>query len=172
MDIVRLKPSQWLQWRSRLVSFAKRFGDRRLTAGGLHALQHAGDPLQGVASSTITVAIAHEAGKLIGFAFAKEAGEAACVIAVRPEARGHGVGRKLIAELIEACDGSLCCFVACDNAASMQLFFRAGLKAVGLHTGPTGKPTLRFETDGFKKNPDVQQPSLPVKEANAWQSPC
>jgi GNAT superfamily N-acetyltransferase len=171
MDIVRLKPSQWLQWRSRLVTFAKRYGDRRMTASGLHALQHAGEPHNGVASSSITVVIAHEAGKLAGFAFAKDAGEAACVIAVRPEERGRGIGRKLIASLVEAC-GGLCCFVACDNTASLQLFFRAGLKAVGLHMGPTGKPTLRFETDGFESKPDVQQPSLPVKEATAWQSPC
>lgn len=171
MDIVRLKPSQWRKWRSRLVSFANRYGDRRLTAGGLQALQHAGEPYEGIASSPIAVVIAHDAGQLIGFAFAKEAGEAACVIAVRPEARGRGVGRKLIAELVEAC-GGLCCSVACDNTASMQLFFRAGLKAVGLHAGPTGKPTLRFETDGFQSKLDVQQPSLPAKEANAWQSPC
>lgn len=171
MDIVRLKPSQWLQWRSRLVTFAKRYGDRRLTAGGLHALQHAGEPSEGIASSPINVVIAHEAGKLVGFAFGKAAGEVACVIAVHPEMRGRGVGSKLIAELIEAC-GGLCCSVACDNTASMQLFFRAGLKAVALHTGPTGKPTLRFETDGFHSKQDVPQPSLPIKEATAWHSPC
>ncbi|GMK38480.1 hypothetical protein PCCS19_15340 [Paenibacillus sp. CCS19] len=167
MDIVRLKPSQWLQWRSRLVSFAKRYGDRRLTAEGLHALMHAeANPL-----APTSIVIAREAGKLVGFAFAQDAGESACVIAVHPESRGRGVGRRLIAELIEAC-GGLCCSVACDNYASMQLFFRAGLKAVGLHTGPTGKPTLRFQTDGSRFQPTDHQPSVPIKEATAWQSPC
>jgi len=167
MDIVRLKPSQWPQWRGRLVTFAKRYGDRRLTAGGLHALSHAGD----AASASTAIVIAHEGGKLAGIAFAQDAGEAACVIAVRPEARGRGVGGRLLAALIEAC-GGLCSSVACDNTASMQLFFRAGLKAVGLHLGPTGKPTLRFETDGYRSQPTVQQPSVSTKEASAWQSPC
>ncbi|WP_164779555.1 GNAT family N-acetyltransferase [Paenibacillus kobensis] len=155
MDIVRLKPAQWPLWRNRLLHFAQRYGDRRLTAGGLRALIAAGGgsalPLAAPVappSSPFAAVIAHQDGKLLGFAFAADSGRSACLVAVHPNARSQGVGHALICGLIDHF-GGLCCHVASDNPASLRLFFKAGLKAVALEEGPTGKPTLLLQTDGF-----------------------
>ena len=163
MDIVRLKPSQWSNWRDRLIAFAKRHGDRRITAEGFRAMLLAGVDTDASAPSSAAVVIAHDQGRLLGFAFAINAGVTACLVVVRSDARGGGIGRRLIEALTNRCGGRLCCKIAADNPASMQLFFHAGLKAVGIETGPTGKPTLRFETDGFQLAMTHSVP--PVKEA-------
>ncbi|MWC26970.1 GNAT family N-acetyltransferase [Paenibacillus sp. MMS18-CY102] len=149
MDIVRLKPSQWPTWRGRMAAFAKRHGDRRITAEGLRAMLLAGEETDHSVSSPAAVVIARDQGRMLGFAFAANAGETACLVVVRSDARGGGVGRRLVEALANRFGGRLCCKIAADNPASMRLFFHAGLKAVALETGPTGKPTLRFETDGF-----------------------
>ncbi|EFM10212.1 GCN5-related N-acetyltransferase [Paenibacillus curdlanolyticus YK9] len=162
MDIVRLKPSQWPNWRDRLIAFAKRHGDRRITAAGLRAMLLA-EATGACAPSSVAVVIAHDQGRLLGFAFAVNAGETACLVVVRPDARGGGIGRRLIEALANRCGGRLCCKIAADNPASMQLFFHAGLKAVSVETGPTGKPTLRFETDGFHMA--AAHAEAPAKEA-------
>jgi len=97
------------------------------------------------AVGTAAIAVAVDAGRLVGFAFAADAGERACIVAVHPDTRGKGVGSSLI-KALHSRWGRLTCSVAADNPASMQMCFRAGMKAVGLTTGPTGKPTLRFES--------------------------
>ncbi|MFC0333210.1 GNAT family N-acetyltransferase [Paenibacillus sepulcri] len=90
------------------------------------------------------VAIALEGGKLAAIAFAADAGKRACLVVVHPGHRGRRIGSALLSEL-RGHFGGLMCSVAADNPASMQMCFHAGMKAVELFTGPTGKPTLRFE---------------------------
>jgi len=173
MDLVRLKPAQWPLWRNRLLRFARRYGDRRLTVAGLRAMLLAGDrhgaaaaPTAAQAASPYDVILAHRGGKLLGFAFAADAGRSACLVAVHPEARGQGVALALIRKLLGAC-GGLCCHVAADNTASLRLFFRAGLKAVAVEEGPTGKPTLKLQTDGFDSSAVCRdaEPAAPGRHA-------
>jgi hypothetical protein len=47
---------------------------------------------------------------------------------------------------------SYSCTVALDNVPSLKMCFRAGLYAVELFTGPTGKPTLRFASSVSQTN--------------------
>ncbi|GFN30880.1 GNAT family N-acetyltransferase [Paenibacillus xylaniclasticus] len=163
MDIVRLRPAQWPLWRNRLYRFALRYGERRLTTSGLRTILGTGGEgpilaVQEVTSSppyapartapTFAAVIAYHRSELLGFAFAADAGRQACLVVVHPKARGQGVGLALIRKLVETF-GELCCHVSADNTASLRLFFRAGLKAVALEDGPTGKPTLLLQTDRF-----------------------
>ncbi|MCQ6558568.1 GNAT family N-acetyltransferase [Paenibacillus mendelii] len=152
--------------REKLLAFAGRYGSGRLSAEGLSLLRTiaAVEPITSASrnnphrirtaerpapptiaeNGSAAIAIALEAGKLAGFAFAADAGERACIVVVRPEMRGRGVGSALLSQLRQHY-GHLSCSVAADNPASMQMCFRAGMTAVGMHRGPTGKPTLRFE---------------------------
>jgi len=150
----------------KLISFASRFGSHRLSAAGMNelrnlppealrlpasqlesrsapgALQTAASARFGVAPAAVVIAL--EGGKLAAFAFAADAGKQACLVVVHPLQRGQRLGSVLLKELHRHF-GSLACSVAADNPASMQMCFHAGMKAVGLFSGPTGKPTLRFE---------------------------
>lgn len=165
MDIRLLPPDRWLDMREKLLAFAVRYGSGRLSLSGLSLLRQveasepaarasrnrsagsAASPRQTAQRESAAIAVAVEDGKLAGFAFAVDAGERACIVVVRPQMRGRGAGSALLTQLRQHY-GQLACSVAADNPASMQMCFRAGMKAVGMHRGPTGKPTLRFEFGG------------------------
>ncbi|RAP75491.1 GNAT family N-acetyltransferase [Paenibacillus montanisoli] len=149
MQVKLLTPSQWSAAKEKVTRFLYRYGDNRITNAALVALRelpHAqlAEGRSGEApSAAIAVAIS-SSGKLMACAFAEDGGERACFVVVAPEFRGQGAGSALLKALRRRL-GSLTCSVASDNAPSMAMCFRAGMKAVSLHTGPTGKPTLRFE---------------------------
>jgi len=169
MRIMLLPPAQWPVMCRKLLAFAGRFGDNRLSAEGIGMLRELkpvaalqlsteeqgggiehSDPTSAASSrewyseQEVAIAVAVENGKLAGFAFAKDAGRLACLVVVHPQMRGHGVGKELLTTLHHHF-GHLTCMVAADNPASMQMCFHAGMVAVELFDGPTGKPTLRFE---------------------------
>lgn len=149
MRIKLMTPEEWPIYQSRIVAFAVRYGDRRLTAAALKRLRQlepsalAPVPAEETPSSAIAVALRD--GKLTGFAFAEGAGEKTCIVVTHPDSRGLGIASQLLLRL-RSYFGRLSCRVASDNAASMAACFNAGMIAVGLSPGPTGKPTLRFET--------------------------
>lgn len=148
MQVKLLSPSQWQAAKERVTRFLYRYGDSRITLGGLVALKEL-SPARLAASgrsahAEAAVAVAIRQGKLVAVAFAEDGGDRACFVVVSPQCRGQGIGAKLL-ESLHARLGRLACSVASDNHSSMQMCFRAGMKAVNLHTGPTGKPTLRFE---------------------------
>jgi len=169
MRIMLLPPAQWPVMCRKLLAFAGRFGDNRLSAEGIGMLREL-KPVAALQPSTeeqgygiiqsestatassrdwydeqeVAIAVAVENGKLAGFAFAMDAGRKACLVVVHPQMRGQGVGNELLTTLHHHF-GHLTCLVAADNPASMQMCFHAGMVAVELLNGPTGKPTLRFE---------------------------
>lgn len=151
-------PEEWRDGRQRLVMFASRFGEKRITAVSLHTFRRLdGERLRANDSglSDTAVVTASSGSRLIGLGFAKQsarsgAGEAdtdnedASMIVIHPAARGVGAGSAILGALLSRL-GSMTCYVAADNPASMALCFKFGMKAVSMHRGPTGKPTLRFE---------------------------
>ncbi|SEO22483.1 GNAT family N-acetyltransferase [Paenibacillus sp. OV219] len=169
MKVKLLSPSQWPASKEKITRFLYRYGDKRITTAALAALQElaparlsasraggsGGEDGAGAGASVrsgeagagpeAAIAIAVVGGKLAAVAFAEDGGERACFVVVSPEFRGQGAGSSLLAALQRRL-GRLACTVAADNPASMSMCFRAGMKAVSLHTGPTGKPTLRFES--------------------------
>ncbi|WP_339207793.1 GNAT family N-acetyltransferase [Paenibacillus sp. FSL K6-3182] len=147
MDLELLTPEAWLAEQKRLIGFAIRFGDKRLAVSTIHALRKLDPSLlqDGVSRPCGAVAaIAKQGNRVVGFGFAEDGGEAACMVVVHPEARSLGIGSSLVQAMIQRL-GKLTCNVATDNTASMALCFRLGMTAVSMHRGPTGKPTLRFE---------------------------
>jgi GNAT superfamily N-acetyltransferase len=82
--------------------------------------------------------------RLVGFAFAASCGERACMVVTHPSSRKQGVGATMLGKLRSYFGGKLSCDVALDNPASIQMCFGAGLHAVSMHDGPTGKPTMHF----------------------------
>ncbi|REE82671.1 acetyltransferase (GNAT) family protein [Paenibacillus taihuensis] len=157
MQVKLLSPSQWSASKEKITRFLYRYGDKRITATALAALQDlpavrlatsggGGGSSVGIDGDVdAAIAIAVIGGKLAAVAFAEEGGERACFVVVSTEFRGQGAGSALLKALKKRL-GRLTCAVAADNPASMGMCFRAGMKAVSLHTGPTGKPTLRFES--------------------------
>ncbi|MFD0962254.1 GNAT family N-acetyltransferase [Paenibacillus chungangensis] len=150
-------PEEWRNGRQRLIMFASRFGEKRITAATLHAFRRLdGERLRADASglSDTAVVTVQSGRRLIGLGFARQvdrsqAGEAdddedASMIVIHPAARGVGAGSAILHALLSRL-GRLTCYVATDNPASMALCFKFGMRAVSMHRGPTGKPTLRFE---------------------------
>ncbi|MFC5647619.1 GNAT family N-acetyltransferase [Paenibacillus solisilvae] len=145
MKVKLLSGAEWMNVKEKIITFAVRFGDSRLTPAGIAVLRELSPSLLINDKSESAVAVALEDGKLAGFAAAVEAGERACLIVVHPQRRGQGLATSLLLALQIRCS-RLTCSVAADNPASMQACFRAHMKAVSMHSGPTGKPTLRFES--------------------------
>lgn len=137
-----LEPDQWENGRFQLLRFVRRHGERRITALAWQKLLLASDMELSQPGTAIAVAYT-QGGCPAGVAFADNYGESVCLVAVHPALRGRGVGRKLLGLMAEPWE-RLTCNVAIDNAPSLAMCFAAGLVAVGLETGPTGKPTLRF----------------------------
>lgn len=151
MQVKLLSPSQWSASKEKITRFLYRYGDKRITTAALAALQElpaarlAAGSGGGSGSADAAIAIAVVGGRLAAVAFAEDGGERACFVVVSPEFRGQGAGSALLKALQRRL-GRLTCAVAADNPSSLGMCFRAGMKAVSLHTGPTGKPTLRFES--------------------------
>lgn len=142
-----LTPEQWAAERKRLIGFAIRFGEKRLTLASMHAfrtLEAALLTAPSGESGAAAVVVATLEGRLAGLGFAADAGEKGCFVVVHSEMRDRGIGSRIVEKLISRFE-HLTCTVACDNAPSMALCFKLGMVAVAMLTGPTGKPTLRFE---------------------------
>jgi hypothetical protein len=66
--------------------------------------------------------------------------------------------------------GALECVVACDNVPSIGMCFQAGMGAVSLTKGATGRPALRFVA-GNIANDDRQGPQkMPARQAFYYSS--
>ncbi|PYI57088.1 GNAT family N-acetyltransferase [Paenibacillus flagellatus] len=127
--------------RGRLLRFVRAYGERRITVEALRWLG-------GVSAAELdephtAVAAAFDGKRLVGLACAARHGERAAFVVVHPAWRGAGIGPALLRELIGRL-GRLTCVVACDNTPSMAMCFRAGMTAVQLTTGGSGRPALRF----------------------------
>ncbi|WP_424768059.1 GNAT family N-acetyltransferase [Paenibacillus sp. sgz302251] len=148
LELELLTPEGWLREQKRLISFAVRYGEKRLTVSTIHALRKLDASLLTQATeqetSSAAAVVAKQGPRIAGFGFASGGGEECCMVVVHPEARSLGIGGAIVQAMIERL-GKLTCSVAIDNTASMALCFRLGMKAVSMHRGPTGKPTLRFE---------------------------
>ncbi len=159
--------------RPSLLAFIVRFGEKRLTMSAVSALKML-QPHQleerytgsGISSSAVAAAV-HK-GKLAGVAAAIDYGQGACLMAVHPSNRGHGLGGRMLKAMMNQC-GRLQGEVSLDNPASISACFRSGMKAVALLTGPTGKPTLRFE--GTAQPACCRRLTAEEEEGLLWQSP-
>lgn len=160
-----LGAAEWETQRFQLLRFVRRHGERRISSRAWQRLLLAGETELSRPGTAIAVAYT-QGGCPAGVAFAAEYGDDACLIAVHPALRGRGVGRRLLRMLAEPWE-RLTCSVALDNAASVAMCFTAGLVAVGLETGPTGKPTLRFvwQPESRAAPADEDQPEQSASKA-------
>lgn len=128
-------------WRKTLLRFAGRYGDRRIAAESLRWLADAAP--EDLEDEGTAILLALDGRRIAGFSCASRYGQRTAFAVVRPEYRGQRVGSTLLRELIGRL-GRLECVVACDNVPSMAMCFHAGMHAIGLTRGATGKPALRF----------------------------
>ncbi|WP_051318091.1 GNAT family N-acetyltransferase [Cohnella thermotolerans] len=142
MNVRLMSSEEWERKRFSLLRFIRSHGERRITqAGWLRLVALAAAELERPGTA---VAVAHTAGgQPAGIAFAAGYGDDACFVVVHPALRGRGICRSLLSRLADEW-GRLTCRVAADNTASLAACFAAGLVAVGLESGPTGKATLRL----------------------------
>lgn len=158
MKLTLLTPRSWMHLQKKLISYAVRFGDKRLTLAAIHSLRKL-DGIMLEADSdqrySAVVAVVKLGERIAGFGFAQGGGntengshadssDTCCIVVVHPDSRRLGVGSAIMKAMMERL-GGLTCNVAIDNTASMALCFGLGMTAVSMHQGPTGKSTLRFE---------------------------
>jgi ribosomal protein S18 acetylase RimI-like enzyme len=136
-----LQPAQLDKYRAALLRFIGMYGDRRITGKAIRWLQQVSSEQMGKPGNLIVVAL--ENGQWIGIGCAAEHGAHTSFIVIHPRYRGRSVGASLIRELSDRL-GEFTCTVAADNMASLKMCFNAGLHAVDVFEGPTGKATLKF----------------------------
>ncbi|SES92763.1 GNAT family N-acetyltransferase [Paenibacillus sp. NFR01] len=134
---------KWQSWLAGLQQFVREHGERRITVSAYRQLARLTPEMLAVPGTSLMIAtVRGQAGRqLAGFCFVAGYGRDACIVAVHPLYRGRGTGTALLAAQLRRL-GRLECLVAADNAASLKMCFNAGLAAVDLLRGPTGKPTL------------------------------
>ncbi|QKG83926.1 GNAT family N-acetyltransferase [Kroppenstedtia pulmonis] len=140
MDYIVLTPSQLKKWRSSILLFAKKYGDRRITHKALRWLRNV---KPGPFPEGTWMSVALEGRRLVGFICFGRYGMEEAFIVVHPSHRKKKVAETLLFHALEELD-KVYTRVACDNVPSMKLCFSAGMIAFNLTTGPTGKPTLCF----------------------------
>ncbi|ANE49110.1 hypothetical protein SY83_21670 [Paenibacillus swuensis] len=124
-----------------MQQFAKRHGDGRITRGALRLAEAA--LADSSSSKGNQLLLMSDQGDIAGVSLVLGYGEIAAIVIVHSEYRGRRVAPQLISRHV-ADLGAYTCNVAVHNTPSLKMCFRAGLTAVGLFTGPTGVPTLRF----------------------------
>jgi GNAT superfamily N-acetyltransferase len=136
-------PAQWKARLDGLLHFIRQHGERRITLQGYRALARLTPEQLALPGVSLLVASvrAQQGRQLAGLSFVSDFGKEACLVAVHPLYRGRHTGASLLEAQLKRL-GCLECSVASDNAASLKMCFRAGLAAVALTTGPTGKSTL------------------------------
>jgi GNAT superfamily N-acetyltransferase len=136
-------PDEWQYAREQCSEFFRRYSNKRLTREGYQRLASLSyDELLQPGTSIMAATVRSDIGRIpVGICFAADYGEGACMIAVHPLYRNRHIGSSLIRSQLSRF-GRLRCKVAADHFASLQMCFHAGLQAIALEQGPTGKPTL------------------------------
>lgn len=142
MEIKPLESKQFDKVKSKLLRFAVRFGERRITARALQALLQLNGRQLNPASGT-SVVIGVDRSRLAGISVVVDHGDTASFVVIHPAYRGQSLGTTLLREQINR-HGRLICRVAADNSASQTMCTRAGMSVIGIDSEPAGKVTIRF----------------------------
>ncbi|EGG31384.1 GNAT family N-acetyltransferase [Paenibacillus sp. HGF5] len=136
-------PEEWPHARQQCSEFFRRYSSKRLTREGYQRLASLSyEELLQPGTSIVAATVRGDIGRIpVGICFAADYGESACMIAVHPLYRNRQIGSSLIRSQLSRF-GRLRCKVAADHTASLQMCFHAGMQAIALEQGPTGKPTL------------------------------
>jgi len=133
----------WNRQLAGLVQFVRQYGERRITSDSCRRLADLTPGqlcLPGVSLLIATVR-GQQGRQLSGLSYVSGYGRESCLVTVHPYHRNKHTGTALLKAQLHRM-GRLECYVACDNSASLKMCFNAGLVAVSLVNGPTGKPTL------------------------------
>ncbi|GGF85811.1 hypothetical protein GCM10010912_33880 [Paenibacillus albidus] len=158
-------------WKNRiagLLSFMREHGDRRLTHRGCKVLAGLTPSQLALPGTSLLVATVRgqQGRQLAGVSFVSDYGKTACLVAVHPLYRNRRTGTSLMSAQLERL-GRLECCVAADNIPSLKMCFNAGLAAVSLTIGPTGKATLLLRS----LPGSVSHPISPQEGESLCQSP-
>lgn len=150
MQISSIYDSNPRQWNARLaglLDFLREYGEQRITLRGCRVLARlTPEQLAEPGVSLLVATVRGQTGRqLAGVSFVSGFGQEACLVAVHPLYRNRHIGTALLSAQHQRL-GRLECSVASDNTPSLKMCFNSGLAAVGLHTGPTGKPTLQLRS--------------------------
>lgn len=150
MQISSIYDSNPRQWNARLaglLDFLREYGEQRITLRGCRVLARlTPEQLAKPGVSLLIATVRGQTGRqLAGVSFVSGYGKEACLVAVHPLYRNKHTGTALLSAQLRRL-GSLECSVASDNIPSLKMCFNSGLAAVGLITGPTGKPTLQMRS--------------------------
>jgi len=136
--IKSLTPEEMAAIRPSLLSFCRKYGDRRITHRALRWFRRL--PHTRWKQGTL-VAIVTEEKRLVGVIAFGSYGLEESFIVVHPDHRNRRIGERLLAFSLQSLK-KVYTRVACDNLPSLKLCFSCGLVAFRLIRGPTGKPTL------------------------------
>lgn len=134
---------EWPHAKRQCSDFFRRYSNEQLIHEDHQCLATLSyDELLKPGTSIVAATVRSDVGHIpVGICFAANFGEDACMVAVHPLYRNRRIGSSLIrSQLISF--GRLRCKVVAEYSASLQMCFHAGLQAVALEQGPSGKPTL------------------------------
>jgi len=137
----------WKRQLAGLLQFVREHGERRITLDSCKRLARlTPEQLSQPGLSLLVATVRGQHGRqLSGISFVSDFGKESCLVAVHPLYRNRHTGTELLTAQLKRL-GSLTCSVATDNTASLKMCFNAGLVAVALTSGPTGKPTLLLQS--------------------------
>lgn len=144
--IMSTEESSWSRIHSSVLSFTRKYGGSRITRSAYRELQKLTPAVLRQPGCALFIAtVSTEDGtRLAGLCLMTGYGEHAGIVVVHPLYRGRHIGTRLLqAQKLQMC--RLSCRVALDNPSSLKMCFNAGLTAIKMVPGPTGKPTLVLE---------------------------
>ncbi|MFD2613502.1 hypothetical protein [Paenibacillus gansuensis] len=145
MEIRAVSSEQYARCKTKILRFAQRCGEGRITSAALRAAQESDADLERGSQLLLMM----DGRKAAGLSLLLDYGRTASFFVVHPDYRGKEITVQLIRRHIQDV-GAYSCTVAVTNTPSLKQCFRAGLTAVDLFTGPTGKPTLLFISPSYE----------------------
>jgi len=133
----------WSRKLAELLQFVHHYGERRIPMDSCKRLSGlTPEQLRRPGVSLLVATVRGQNGRqLSGLSYVSDGGKESCLVAVHPLYRSRGTGTALLTEQLRRLR-SLECSVASDNTAGLKMCFKAGLAAVALGSGPSGKPVL------------------------------
>jgi GNAT superfamily N-acetyltransferase len=145
----QLTKNQVLKHRSRLITFLKQHGDKRITHNAIQWLKTADEAALNTQGTAVLAVL--DGNKLVGVLIISRYGLDESFMAVHKQYRNQNIAKNMIDEAISTL-GKIYGRVALDNLSSLKACLASGMVAFHLFTGPTEKPTLWLGGGNWSKS--------------------
>ena len=149
VEVRAIRPEEWKKVRPKVISFIRRYGDRRITQQGLNWLKSASEKELQEPGTGVWVAVENK--RMVGLSALSHYGIHQSLIVVHPNLRNKSVARNMVTTIIQSV-GKIYGRVAYDNHASLSMCLGSGMVVFArAKDGPTGKPTYWVGGGNWKR---------------------